>query len=67
MSEGIFVALVDAYPTEADARSAPDAPDAPYLGVWTMPHPDAEPVHVFGPEAAIAMLKDYGWTREVTA
>ncbi|GIE35917.1 hypothetical protein Ait01nite_089620 [Actinoplanes italicus] len=63
----IHVALVSAYPTETEARRArgkamPDS--TPYLGIWTMPLPNAEPVHVFGADNAPDKLSAYGWARE---
>lgn len=71
MSE-IHVALVSAYPTEAEARAAivaglqPLTSDTPYLGIWTMPPPYGGRVHVFADETA-ERLEDAGWTRELGA
>lgn len=64
----IHVALVSAYPTEADARTQIVAglqplEDTPYLGIWTMPLPYGGRVHVFADETA-DRLEAAGWTRE---
>jgi hypothetical protein len=74
----IHVALVSAYPTEAEARAALSdgnnyAPgyrafagsDAPYLGVWRLAEPYGAEVHVFTALAA-DQLEAHGWTREGT-
>lgn len=69
----IHVALVSAYPTEAQARAGiaeelhvialGQFRGAKYLGVWTMPLPYGGRVHVFGDETA-DQLHDAGWERE---
>jgi hypothetical protein len=72
----IHVALVSAYPAEAQARAAladpanyaPEyarhaASDAPYLGVWRMPVPERTRVHVFADTTA-EDLEAIGWTWE---
>jgi hypothetical protein len=74
----IHVALVSAYPTEAEARAAladpanyapeyarHEASDAPYLGVWRMPLPEQTRVHVFA-DITAEELAATGWTRENT-
>lgn len=71
----IHVALVDAYPTEADARAALSdennyAPgyrafagsDAPYLGIWRTAQPYRAVVHVFTDHTA-EQLTAIGWVR----
>jgi hypothetical protein len=68
----IHVALVSAYPTEAEARESvgripsplADA-DAPYLGVWLTPVPYRSAVHVFGVRTT-EEFEAAGWTREDT-
>lgn len=72
----IHVALVSAYPTEAEGRAAladpsnyaPEyarfaASNAPYLGIWRMPVPERTTVHVFT-DAAAEDLEAAGWARE---
>jgi hypothetical protein len=61
----LYVALVSAYPTEADARPAIDEmPDGtPYLGTWRAPWPDAALVHMFS-HASAEQLERAGWARE---
>lgn len=56
----IHVALIDAHPTEADARTALDTGEA-YLGIWAPP--GGEPAHVFGDDVTAADLGRAGWVR----
>lgn len=59
----IHAALVNAYPTEADARRAlmtmPD--DTPYLGVWIAPSYERPEVHVFSVQVDRDDLLSKGW------
>lgn len=63
-----FVALVDAYPTEAEARDALNTELAvgmelgAYLGIWRMPTPEAPAVHLFT-DASEDWLVCSGWKR----
>lgn len=61
----IYVALVSAYPTEADARGALGMvpADTPYLGLWHAPTPDRPEVHVFSEEVDADDLTRAGWIR----
>lgn len=59
----IHLALVDAYPTETDARTDDEVPDgAAYHGVWRVPQPYGGIVHVFG-EISVENLEQRGWER----
>lgn len=69
----IHIALVSAYPTEADARMG-IAEDlhvvalgqfrgSKYLGVWTTPPPYSSVVHVFAHDTDADDLQRRGWTR----
>lgn len=60
----IHVALVSAYPTEAEARAAFTPPtEAPYRGIWRVPEPYGGRVHMFAEETP-DQLHDAGWERE---
>lgn len=69
----IHVALVSAYPTEAEARAAIAEElhvvalgafrGTTYRGIWTMPLPYCGRVHVFT-NLDPARLESDGWTRE---
>lgn len=58
----IHVALVSAYPTEADARQELDTGEA-YLGIWRCPTPERPEVHVFSDDVTAADLDREGWMR----
>lgn len=71
----IHVALTSAYPTEVAAREALRSgdnyaadyatfagTDAPYLGIWRMPEPYSNVLHVFA-DCTAADLEALGWTR----
>jgi hypothetical protein len=74
----IHVALTSACPTEAAARAALRdgrnyaaeyagfaGTDAPYLGIWRMPEPYRNVLHVFA-DCTAADLEAHGWTRQDT-
>ena len=67
----IHIALVSAYPTEAEARKAVSVglvmgglagPVPAYRGIWIHPTPEQPLVHVFA-EDGDEVLASRGWTR----
>lgn len=56
----LHVAIVDAFPAEADARLELDTGEA-YLGRWRMPTPEQPEVHVFSDDATARDLERAGW------
>lgn len=62
----IHFALIDAYPSEADARKAlpPGEGTKKYLGVWRLPAPYLTAVHAFSDEDTAEDLQAANWTRE---
>jgi hypothetical protein len=67
----IHVALVSAYPSEAEARAAvgtdlthlaATGTDVPYRGIWSLPSYERTLVHVFTADTADELLAA-GWTR----
>jgi hypothetical protein len=58
----VYVALVDAHPTETDARQALTVWTGTYHGIWHHPTPERPLVHVFS-DATEQQIADAGWTR----
>lgn len=64
MSDFIHVALISAYPTEADARRTLGVPDdMPYLGEWVAPSFERPEVHAFSDDGDVDDLQRAGWIR----
>lgn len=61
----VYVALVDRYPTEADARQAITAWTGAYHGIRIHPTPERPLVHVFS-DATDEQLTAAGWARPET-
>jgi len=61
----VHAALIEAYPTEEDARRAlvTMSASATYLGVWRAPTPELPEVHVFAEGYNHADMLAAGWTR----